>query len=247
MKQELLKYTEGRNAPLPEGPWSMYQRWEDLMCMHIPVEPEVLLPHVPDELELDIYDGSAWISIFSFNVRNMQLRGMPRFPYVHEFLELNVRTYVRYQNIPGIYFFSLDAAKVIPVIGARLGSLPYFKAGMKAAKRNEWTHFSSHRQHGVPAYFKGKYKSVSEPEKPLLGTLDYWLLERYYLFNTIKGAVVHIGIHHLPWKPAYSSVHYENGGINSLLPGDIEGEPVLAHYIEALDVIFWPVKQSDQP
>ncbi|WP_186365468.1 YqjF family protein [Salinicoccus cyprini] len=244
MKQTLLDYTEGRNAPLPDGPWSMYQRWEDLMCMHIPVEPQALLPHVPEALELDIYDGYAWISIFSFNVRNMQLRGLPKFPYAHKFLELNVRTYVRHQNIPGIYFFSLDAAKIIPVIGARSGSLPYFKAGMKAAKKNGWIHFSSHRQHDASAYFKGRYKSVSEPEKPLLGTLDYWLLERYYLFNTVKGAVVHIGIHHLPWQPAQASVVYENGGIDSLMPGDIEGEPVRAHYVEALDVIFWPVKYS---
>ncbi|GAB3061206.1 hypothetical protein ACFOU0_06540 [Salinicoccus sesuvii] len=42
MKEELLKYTEGRNAPLPVGSWTMYQRWEDLMCIHIPIEPEMI-------------------------------------------------------------------------------------------------------------------------------------------------------------------------------------------------------------
>ena len=242
MKQELMNFTEHRNAPFPNGPWTLYQRWENLLCMHIPVDPDELAPHVPKELELDIYDGYAWLSVFPFQVRDMQFRGLPTFPYFDDFLELNVRTYVRYKNIPGIYFFSLDAEKTIPVIGARMGTLPYYKARMKLAEKNGWIHYQSRRQHGSPAYFKGKYKAISEPAEPMLATLDYWLLERYYLFNTVGNTVVHVGIHHLPWKPARASAVYEIGGINSLLPGDIKGDPVLAHYVEALDVIFWPLQ-----
>ncbi|WP_411842006.1 YqjF family protein [Salinicoccus sp. HZC-1] len=244
MKQKLLDYIAHRNAPLPEGPWGMYQNWQNLMCMHIPVKPEELSPHVPDDLELDIYDGYAWISVFTFKVQGLQLRILPKFPYLHHFLEVNVRTYVKHQSIPGVYFFSLDAAKTIPVLGARLGTLPYFKAKMKAVKKDGWTHYSSCRQHGAKAYFKGRYKSVSEPGFPSTGSLDYWLFERYYLFNTVKGAVTQIGIHHLPWKPAKASVVYDKHGINSLLPGDIEGAPTHAHYVESLDVLFWPLKKN---
>jgi uncharacterized protein YqjF (DUF2071 family) len=40
---------------------------------------------------------------------NVALRGVPSLPWVSAFPELNVRTYVRVRERPGIYFFSLDA------------------------------------------------------------------------------------------------------------------------------------------
>lgn len=223
----------------------MYQKWENLLCLHIPVDAGELLPHVPNELELDLYDGDAWISIFPFKVKNLQFRGLPKPPYIHEFLELNVRTYVKYKNIPGIYFFSLDAAKILPVIGARLGTLPYYKAGMKTAEKNGWTDYYSRRQlsGGKAPYFKGGYKSISKAEIPSTGTLDYWLFERYYLFNTVGSRVISTGIHHLPWQPAKAAVTYEKEALNSLLPGNIKGEAVRAHYVRELDVIFWLPKK----
>lgn len=243
MKQKLLGHTDHRNAPLPDGPWLMYQRWEDLMCMHIPVEKEMISPHVPDALSLDTYDGYAWISIFTFKVNGLQLRGLPKFPYFHHFLEVNVRTYVKENGISGVYFFSLDAAKTIPVLGARLGTLPYFKAKMRAVEKTGWIHYSSRRQHESDVYFKGRYKPISKPSLPPPDSLSHWLFERYYLFNTVKGTVVHVGIHHLPWKPAEASVIYDKHAVNSLLPGNIEGEPVRAHYIDSIDVLFWPLQK----
>lgn len=242
MKRKLLKHRNHRNVPFPKGIWTMYQKWEDLLCVHIPVDERELLPHVPKELELDLYDGNAWISIFPFKVKNLQLRGLPRFPYIHKFLELNVRTYVKYKNISGIYFFSLDAEKIIPAIGARFGTLPYYKAKMKKTEINDWVEYKSRRQleRGEKPYFKGRYKTVSKPEFPAVGTLDYWLFERYYLFNTAGDAVISIGINHMPWKPAKAAVTYDKHSLNSLLPGNLKGEAVRAHYVKVLDVLFWP-------
>lgn len=241
MKHKLLNYLNHRNAPLPKGPWTMYQKWENLLCMHIPLDAAELLPHVPKELELDLYDGEAWISIFPFKVKNLQFRGLPKPPYIHEFLELNVRTYVKYKDIPGIYFFSLDAAKIMPVLGARLGTLPYYKAKMKTSEINGWTEYYSRRQlvSGKKPYFKGRYKQISKARILEKGTLDYWLFERYYLFNTIDSNVISVGIHHLPWQPAKAAVTYEKGALNSLLPGNLKGEAVRAHYVKELDVLFW--------
>ena len=33
--------------------------WEEVVTLHIPVDPEKLSRHVPDELELDLYEGRA--------------------------------------------------------------------------------------------------------------------------------------------------------------------------------------------
>ena len=245
MKNRLLNYTEHRTAPLPRFPWMMYQRWEDLVCMHILVDPGELLPHIPRELDLDLYGGKAWISIFPFLIRNLGLRSMPRFPYFHKFLELNVRTYVKHKGIPGVYFFSLDAEKIMPVLGARTVTLPYYKAKMKREEKHGWVHYSSRRQHSDKAYFEARYKILSSAAPAEEATLDHWLFERYRLYQTIRSTVFHIGIHHLKWKLADVSIDYNPDSINSLLPGDIEGEPAVAHYSPVLDVIFWPLGKSE--
>lgn len=242
---ELLNYTEHRTAPLPSGPWMMFQKWEEVVTMHIPVDPEELSRHVPDELELDLYEGRAWISIFPFNVKDLKFRNIPRFPYFHKFLELNTRTYVKHKGIPGVYFFSLDAEKIIPVLGARTATLPYYKAKMKRENKNGWTHFYSRRQHDAKAWFDGRYKVLSSAAPSEAGTLDHWLFERYRLYKTLGGKVMHIGIHHLKWKLADVSVDYDPDSVNSLLPGDMTGEPVIAHYCPELDVLFWPPYKSE--
>ena len=206
-----------------QGPWVMRHKWENLMCMHIPVDPKALSIYVPDPLDLDLYDGYAWLSIFTFNVRHMGLGNLPKFPYFHQFLELNVRTCVKYNNVPGVYFFSLDAAKFLPVSGGRLLTLPYFKARMKSIKKAGWTHFSSRRQPGNTPYLQARYKAISEPGIPSPGSLDHWLFERYYLYNTTGGTVFNIGIHHMPWRPAKASVVYDRHALSTLLPGELRG------------------------
>ena len=156
-----------------EGPWVMRHKWENLMCMHIPVDSKALSIYVPDPLDLDLYDSYAWLSIFTFNVRNMGMGNLPKFPYFHQFLELNVRTYVKYNNVPGVYFFSLDAAKFLPVSGGRLLTLPYFKARMKSIKKAGWTHFSSRRQPGNTPIYKldtKQFPNLGFPRPALLIT-----------------------------------------------------------------------------
>lgn len=244
MDKKITKYTDHRTAPMPGFPWVMFQTWEDVFAMHVPVDIEVLDPHVPDELKLDSYGGQAWISIFPFYLRNLSLRGLPRFPYFHKFLELNVRTYVSYKGIPGVYFFSLDAEKIIPVLGARTATLPYFKARMSRTDTDGWMTYSSRRQFDGAAYFNAKYKVTSDAKTAAPDTLDHWLFERYRLYKTIGNRVVHISIHHLPWKLAKVSFSYDGDSINSMLPGNIEGTPAVAHYSPGLDTLFWPLVKS---
>lgn len=244
MNKNILHDTEHRTAPMPTIPWVMYQKWEDILVLHVSVEIEELAPFIPDQLTLDTYQGKAWISIFPFLIRDLRFRGLPKFPYVHHFLELNVRTYVTYNDIPGVYFFSLDAAKALPVLGARTVTLPYFKARMKRTRDNGGIIYSSQRQFGSQAYFKGKYKVTSESREVEEGTIEHWLFERYRLYQTIGGTVWHIAIHHLPWTLAEVSVISDNEAINSLLQGNIEGVPTIAHYSHRLETLFWPLQKS---
>src|SRR5271169_3554954 len=47
-------------------PWSMAMNWHDLLFAHWPVSVESLRPHIPEELEIDTCDGTAWIGLVPF-------------------------------------------------------------------------------------------------------------------------------------------------------------------------------------
>ena len=85
-------------------------RWLDLMFMHWPVKPEVLRPMIPAALEIDTFDSEAWIGVVPFRMTGIRPRYVPSLPWVSAFVELNVRTYVKYKGRRGVWFMSLDAA-----------------------------------------------------------------------------------------------------------------------------------------
>src|SRR5690242_15532173 len=105
----ILRASDHRPWPLPQTPWIMVQIWHDLLFAHWPIPPEVMRQHVPSELRLDVFDGTAWIGIVPFHMSDVRPRWVPPLPGLSRFPELNVRTYVTIDNKPGIYFFSLDA------------------------------------------------------------------------------------------------------------------------------------------
>jgi uncharacterized protein YqjF (DUF2071 family) len=116
---KLLDQIEHRPYPLMKGPWVMRQVWNDLLFAHWPVPPEIMRSLIPPQLELDTFDGHAWIGVVPFHMSGIRVRGMTPIPYTSAFAELNVRTYVSYQGRPGVVFFSLDAASPPAVMAAR--------------------------------------------------------------------------------------------------------------------------------
>src|SRR3954453_1579415 len=112
--------------------WVMRQTWRDLLFAHWQVQPEAIRIVVPEPLEIDLFRGEAWLGVVPFLMTGIQARWLPQLPGLHRSLELNVRTYVKYKDRAGVYFFSLDAANKALVYGARATySLPYFHAAMQ--------------------------------------------------------------------------------------------------------------------
>ena len=114
-----LAETEHRPWSLPSSSWVMGQTWDDLLFAHWRVDADVVRPHVPDGLSIDERDGSAWVGVTPFVVTGLRARGLFPLPYVSSFRELNVRTYVTFEDKPGIWFFSLDASSEVAVRAAR--------------------------------------------------------------------------------------------------------------------------------
>jgi uncharacterized protein YqjF (DUF2071 family) len=104
---------------VPEEPWTLAQTWDDLLFLHYRVPAEQVARLVPQGLEVDQHDGSAWVSVTPFVITGFRLRGTFPIPFLSTFAELNARTYVTADGKPGVFFFSLDAGSGPAVAAAR--------------------------------------------------------------------------------------------------------------------------------
>src|SRR5262249_24967365 len=143
--------------------WSVFMRWHQLLFMHWPVGVDRLRPLIPPGLELDTFEGEAWLGVVPFRMSGIRHRLMPPVPGTSAFPELNVRTYVRQGGRSGVWFFSLDAANWMAVRTARtLFHLPYFNARMSCESKGDGVVYSSWRTHrGAQACrFEGEYRAA---------------------------------------------------------------------------------------
>ena len=223
----------------------MGQSWEDLLFAHWRVPADALREHVPERLEVDVRDGSAWIGITPFRVNGLRLRGTLPVPYVSTFLEINVRTYVTYDDKPGIWFFSLDAASQFAVEAARRSyKLPYFRARMSARGRADWIAYESARMQrtgGEPFVFSGEYRAVGPVFEADPDSLEAFLAERYCLYTVDeRRRLCRAEIHHPPWPLQTAEARIE---LNTMTPPGLElppDEPLL-HFAARQDVVIWPL------
>ena len=104
----------------------MTQRWTNLAYVHWRYEPSVIQALLPEGLEVDTFDGSAWVGLIPFSMRDVGVPKLPPVPYFGDFPEVNVRTYVKRNGVPGVWFFSLDVNRLAPALVARTTYLlPY--------------------------------------------------------------------------------------------------------------------------
>jgi uncharacterized protein YqjF (DUF2071 family) len=163
----------------------MAMRWSRLLFMHWPVPVEALRPHIPPMLEVDTFDGSAWLAVVPFTMTGVRARCTPALPGTGAFHELNVRTYVSHEGKPGVWFFSLDAANRLAVETARQTfHLAYLNASMSLAERDGRIEYSSRRtdRRAAEANLHSSYRGTSEPRRASPGTLESFLTDRYRLY-----------------------------------------------------------------
>lgn len=228
----------------PDRPVWGWQRWRRLLFMHWPVPVEVMRAAVPENFDLDLHEGVAYVGIVPFAMEGVRPRIAPELAAL-DFLETNVRTYVVRKGEPGVYFFSLEAASRLAVAAARAAfALPYHHARMLSSEQSGEIHYATTRTAGgmrhEVRYRVGEYLGASKP-----GTLEHFLLERYLLF-TVRGATARKGqVHHVPY-PAHRvevmEVHDELVAAAGL-PG-IAGPPAHAHYSPGVDVEVFALERA---
>jgi hypothetical protein len=190
---------------------------------------------VPDELEIEEHDGSAWLSIVFFRVRALRARGALPVPGISSFLQLNVRTYVRGPDgLPGVWFFSIDASSRLAALGVRrIYRVPAFHARMTLEPVGDWQEAECIRVGEPGRVFAARYRPAAETLHAEAGSLEAFLTERYRIFAADASAEMH----HDRWllSPAEAEVD-----LASIVPFSLGGAPRSCHFAFRQDALIWP-------
>ncbi len=236
-----------RPFPLPESPPVLRQSWSKLLFAHWPVDAGVLRPLIPDCLEMDLFEGTAYLGVVPFAMRKVHPRFTPDMGWLSNFLELNIRTYVKKDGIPGVYFFSLDCNNPVAVTVARTTyHLPYFNARMTMDEQDSLIKYESKRLN-CDAVFQANYKSAGAVLKLSPASLDRFLTERYCLYTTDRRGRCFRGvIHHLMWQLQPAEAEIITDTLSSTQLGfQLPDTKPLLHYSEYIDTLEWPLAKLD--
>ena len=231
----------------PPGRPIMYQSWDTLLFLHWPISAELLRPLIPERLRIDTFDGTAWIGLTPFTmwgIRPVFLPAVPGFSTSHE---LNVRTYVYLDGVPGVWFLSLEASNALAVIGARLAfHLPYFRAHMQLKAEGQTVHFTSHRTHrgAPPADFAAVWTAGEPLPHAPPDSLEFFLIERYCLYAAWGDRLYRARIFHAPWPLRHATlVSFASTMLASHGLPTPSGAPLLHHQAAPLHVEIWPLQE----
>jgi uncharacterized protein YqjF (DUF2071 family) len=236
-----------RLASMRPGIPIMKQTWSNLVFANWQVDESILRPHVPRIFELDRFEGKHWLTVTPLLMSNVGLNALPSEFAFSPFLELNLRTYVLFNDKPGVLFLSLDTQNFIAAKVARWWyGLPYFPAKMSMNQLERTYHFSSLRSH--PQYsevrFECEYTPTGESFNADRNSLSHWLVERYCLYTMGSSNRAHIAeIRHKPWTLQSADVKIYHNSLTNFMNLDLSIQKPLCFFSKQMDVEVWSPKR----
>ncbi len=214
----------------------MFQSWCDLTFLHWRYPVAILREHVPAPLEVESFDGSGWVGLTPFLLKDLRPPLFPALPWISRFPETNCRTYVRGPDgKPGVWFFSLDAARAAAVAGARAGfGLPYAWSRMRVAVSGTQVAYQSDRR--WPDRLGRTRIRIERGEAIQARDLEIFLTARFRLYSRIAGRMTYTNVEHAPWPLAAARLLEATETLTAAagLPAP-EGAP-LAHFSPGVHV-----------
>lgn len=235
--KEIVNTTEHRPWKMPTESWKFYQEWNNALFLHWLVELSELKKFVPNELEIDLFDGKPWVSVVAFTMEKIRPKNLPSFSPISDFDEINIRTYVKSNNKTGVYFLSIEGGKSLSCkIAKGMSELPYRYSKIK---RNENQYESNNSEYND----KLTIRYVVRNEITKKTELEKWLTERYALFQDTKKSINEFEIHHLEWpinEIEINNLEFNYPRFNKL----IKDKPNIIQYSKGVKVIAWGKKKS---
>jgi uncharacterized protein YqjF (DUF2071 family) len=233
----------------------MRPAWHHLLFLHWEVDAALLQSKLPPGLELDTFEGRAYLGLVPFTMTGVRPRGLPHLPLLrnwHEqFHETNLRTYVRHPKFGrGVWFFSLDAASLPAVVVARQWfKLPYFFARMSLQTRykngQQILRYASQRRWPQPSSAHCEIEAIvtSEAAPALPDTLEHFLVERYLLYSYSRGQLFAGRVRHKPYPLQSSQVLSLQESIISAAGFTCPDMAPLAHYARRVQVDIYGLQK----
>lgn len=230
---DIVVSTAHRPFEIPAGAWRYYQEWNDALFLHWKVPFDNLRKVVPGKLDIDTFDGCCYVSLVAFTMQNIRPRYLPAVSLISDFDEINLRTYVNNGGKPGVYFISIEGAKLLSVVIAKLLSgLPYERTSIKRSGTS-YTSINRRRSFHLDTEFVVKDQLRSK------NGLDKWLTERYCLYLHTKENLYRYEVHHKEWE--IRDVEVRRLKLNYRI-SDLDlsvRPPDLAHYSDGVKVVAW--------
>jgi uncharacterized protein YqjF (DUF2071 family) len=218
----------------------MLQRWHEISFFHWSCDPVLLKRHVPPALRVDTCDGKGWISLTPFLLTGLRPPLVP--PALGlDFPETNLRTYVIGPQGPGIWFFSLDAARVSAVLGARATfGLPYYWADMQVDIGARENLYYSNRGGRAKARIR-----ISKEERIVeQSALDIFLTARFRLYSVMLGRLVTAEVGHPPWVLSRVRVVHFEETVRQTMGVEFPSQDFLAHHSAGTDTEIYRPQQA---
>jgi len=225
-----------RSWDMPEKDWSYYQEWNNAVFMHWEVPYEDLKSLVPSGLEIDSFEGKCWVSIVAFTMERIRPAYLPSFSPISNFDEINVRTYVRKNGKPGVYFINIEAGKYVSAFLSKMMSgLPYEKSEISRGN-NFYSSYNANKG------FRLDLEYEVGPRITKKTPLMIWLTERYSLFLENEGEIYGYEIQHPEWelndmKIKNLDLYYSIGNLV------FDNTPDLYQYSPGVKVLAWGMEK----
>ena len=205
--------------------------------MHWRIDAKLLQPLIPEPLQIDEFDGSAWIAIAPFTM--WDIRAFPPFippPGLNSAHELNRPHLCSLRSRPGCWFFSLDCNSAAAVLEARtFFHLPYFNADIDLKEYDTKIDYALSRTDDPPADFDASWKIETRFPSPIPARSSSFLPNVIASTAQTKVNSYRARIHQ-PWPLqkaellSFTSTMIESQGLPTP-----QGKPLL-HYREELSV-----------
>jgi uncharacterized protein YqjF (DUF2071 family) len=181
-------------------------KWQNIIMANYAVPPESLLPFLPKGVELDLYQGNAFVSLVGFLFKDVKLFNIP-VPFFHTFEEVNLRFYVIRKNATeakrGVVFINETVpSKAVAWVANKLYKEHYtsvptrhnaeIKNGLKEIAyewkpSNEWHHIS--------------IKASNNGVKMDVGSFEEFIFEHYFGYTRVSESITEeYKILHPSWK-----------------------------------------------
>ncbi|HXC07119.1 MAG TPA: DUF2071 domain-containing protein [Bacteroidia bacterium] len=177
-------------------------RWVNLINITYAVNPDLLIPYLPQGLELDVEQGKAFVSLVPFQFLNTRFRGV-RAPFYQHFSELNLRFYVHDRDHSGVVFIREFApGYCMNAIANLFYHEHYERASIHSTVKEEGDEIRVSyllEKNGIPHSLSAKAFRTGFLPDP--GSREYFLEHRYFGFSRNKdGETFRFRVAHPEWE-----------------------------------------------